>query len=154
MQTFPVDADPGQLVRWLMAEHERAPSALKIAARRAVEVRDIPPQAKSRLGDEDGEGLSKVAVTATLEIAPQYATDGWLLKVIVEDEAGPRVPDRDMGVATEQQIDLGTFYCQFVRAQRGIATVMAEVQDAAAEGRLDRLIDAVTVDRHTGDGTP
>ena len=132
MQAYPVDADPGQLVRWLMAEHERSPSALKIAARRAVDVRG----------------------TATLEITPRHANDGWLLKVVVEDEAGPRVPEREKGVAAEQQIDLGTFYRQFVRAERGIATVMAEVQDAAAEGRLGRLIDAVAVDRHTGDGMP
>ena len=154
MQTYPVDTDPGQLVRWLMAEHQRAPSALKIAARRAVEVKDIPLQGKYHLGDEEREDLSEVAVTGTLEIAPQHAIDGWLLKVIVEDEAGPRVPDREMGVASEQQIDLGTFYRQFVRPERGIATVVAEVENAAAEGRLRRLIDAVTVDRHTGDGTP
>lgn len=154
MQTFPVDTDPGHLVRWLMAEHQRAPSALKIAARRAVEVRDIPLQGKYHLGDEEREDLSEVAVTATLEIAPQHASDGWLLRVIVEDEAGPRVPDREMGIASDQQIDLGTFYRQFVRPERGIATVVAEVENAAAEGRLSRLIDAVTVNRHTGDGMP
>jgi hypothetical protein len=152
MQTYPVNADPGQLVRWLMEEHRRAPSALKIAAHRAVEVREIPLQSKYHLGDEEREDLSEVAVTATLEVAPQYASDGWLLKVMVEDEAGPRVPDRDVGVESEQQIDLGTFYRQFVRPERGIATVVAEVENSAAEGRVSRLIDAVSVNRHTGDG--
>jgi hypothetical protein len=153
MQIVPVDADPGQLVRWLMDEHARAPSALRIAARRAVEARDIPEQSKYHLGDEEREDLSEVAVTATLEVAPQHASDGWLLRVVVEDEVGPRVPDRAMAVQAEQQIDLGTFYRQFVRPERGIATVVAEVQDAAAEGRVSRLIDAITVNRHTGDGT-
>ncbi|HMK78925.1 MAG TPA: hypothetical protein VK438_04715 [Xanthobacteraceae bacterium] len=154
MQTYPLDADPGQLVRWLMAEHERAPSALKIAARRAIEVRDIPAQSKLHLGDEEREDLTEVAVTGILEIAPRHTSDGWLLRVIVEDEAGPRVPDRDAGVEPEQQVDLGTFYRQFIRPERGIATVVAEVENAAAEGRVRRLIDAITVNRHTGDGTP
>jgi hypothetical protein len=153
MQTYPVDTDPGQLVRWLIAEHERAPSALKIAARRAV-ARDLPPQGKYHRGADEREDRSEVAVTATLEITPQYASDGWLLKVIVEDETGPRAPDRQIGVEAEQPIDLGTFYRQFVCPERGIAMVMAEVHSAAGEGRLGRLIDAIAVDRHTGDGTP
>jgi hypothetical protein len=148
MQTYPLDTDPQHLVQWLIEEHQRAPSALKIAARRAVEVRDIPLRSEFHLGDEEREDLSEVAVTATLEIAPAHAGDGWLLKVVVEDEAGPRVPDRDAEVESEQQIDLGTFYRQFIRPGRGTATVVAEVEDSAAERRVRRFLDAISVDRH------
>jgi len=148
MQTYPLDTDPQHLVRWLIEEHQRAPSELKIAARRAVEVRDIPLRSEFHLGDEEREDLSEVAVTATLEIAPAHARDGWLLKVVVEDEAGPRVSDGHAVVESEQQIDLGTFYSQFIHPGRGTATVLAEVEDSAAEARVRRLLDAVAVDRH------
>ena len=29
MESFPVDIDPAQVVRWIMAEHAAAPSTLK-----------------------------------------------------------------------------------------------------------------------------
>ena len=151
MRTYPVDVDPKQIVRWLIAEHRRAPTALKIAARRAIEAREIPMQREFRLGDEEREDLSEVAITATLEVAPAHASDGWLLKIVVEDESGPRMPDRAAEAEPEQQIDLGAFYSEFIRPGRGTATAVAEAENAAAEARLGRLLDAISVDRHVGE---
>ena len=148
MQTYPVDIDPEQIVRWVVAEQKARPSALRIAARRATEVRNIPLQGEFHLGDEEREDLSEVATVATLEIAPAHASEGWLLTVTVEDELGPRLPDGDAAVETEQQIDLGTFYRQFTRPERGIASVVAEVEDAAAEARLRRLLGTIEMNRH------
>ena len=85
MQTFPVDVDPEQVVRWIRAEHEAAPSTFKITARRTMEVREIPVRKETHFGDEEREDLSEVATIATLEIAPIHARDGWLLTVVVED---------------------------------------------------------------------
>jgi hypothetical protein len=146
--TYPIDIEPEQIVRWLVAEQKTSPSFLKFDARQAVEVRDIPPRADLHLGDEEREDLSEVATIATLDVTPVRAGDGWALKITVEDEAGPRVPDRAVAVASEQRIDLGTFYQQFIRSGRGTATVTAEVQDAAAEGHLKQLLDTILVDRH------
>jgi hypothetical protein len=65
-----------------------------------------------------------------LEIGPAHASDGWLLTVVVEDEAGPRLPDRETRIEGEQQIDVASFYRQFIRPGRGLATVTAEVETA------------------------
>jgi hypothetical protein len=148
MTTYPIDIEPEQIVRWFVAEQQTSPSFFRYDVRRAVEVRDIPPRAELHLGDEEREDLSEVATVATLEVAPFHPSDGWTMKITVEDETGPRVPDRATTVAAEQQIDLGTFYRQFIRSGRGTATASAEVQDAAAERHLKQLLDAILVDRH------
>ena len=148
MQTYPVDIDPEQIVRWVMAEHQAAPSTLRILARRTTEVRDIPVRRESHLGDEEREDLSEIATIATLEIAPIHASDGWLLTVVVEDEAGPRVPEKGTVVEGEEEIDLGTFYDEFIRPGRGSANVVAEVESPAAKTRMTRLLNTIERNRH------
>ena len=81
MERFPVDIDPAQVVRWIMAEHAAAPFALKATARRATEVREIPARSEFHLGDEEREDLSELASIATLKIGPAHERDGWLLTV-------------------------------------------------------------------------
>lgn len=148
MPTYPIDIDPEQIVRWLVAEHKATPSALKINVRRVIDVREVPAEPRFHLGDEEREDLNEVETTATLEVAPAHASDGWLLKVIVSDEAGPRILDRESSVGTEQQIDLGTFYQQFIKPGRGIATTSAEVKNRAAEQRLEEFLNSISTDRH------
>ncbi len=41
MESFPVDIDAEQIVRWVMAEQAAAPSTFKTTARRTTEVREI-----------------------------------------------------------------------------------------------------------------
>lgn len=149
MQTYPVDIDPGQIVRWIMAECQVAPSTLRIAARRTYELREIPARGELHLGDEEREDLSEIATIATLEIAPAHATDGWTLKVVVEDECGPRLAQSDTDVESEQTIDAGSFYNAFIRPDRGSATVIAEVEDAAAEARMTGLLHAIEMNQHS-----
>lgn len=148
METYPVDIDPTQLARWLNAECEVTPSVFKISARRKREAREIPLRAEIHLGDEEREDLTEVATIATLEIAPVHASDGWLLSVVVEDEVGPRISNGDTGDETERQIDLGTFYKEFIKPGRGNASVTAEVADPAAKQHLARLIQAIETNRH------
>lgn len=148
MEPFPVDIDPKQIVRWIIAEHRIEPSSLKIAARRATEERQIPARADLHLGDEEREDLSEVATVATLEITPAHPSDGWQMTIVVEDEIGPRGPGRGTMVEDEQQIDLETFYSQFIRPERGTATVVAQASDAAAEARIAGLLASIESDRH------
>jgi hypothetical protein len=128
MESYPVDIDPEQVVRWVKAEHDASPSTFRLLARRVREVRQIPARRELHLGDEEREDLSEIATIATLEIAPTRTGDGWLLAVVVEDEAGPRVSDREVTEPAEQAIDLGTFYNEFIRTGRGLANVVAEVE--------------------------
>ena len=151
MRTYPLDIDPAQVVRWARAEHEAAPSSLTVSARRANEVREIPARRELHLGDEERENLSEIATIATLEIAPAHASDGWRLTVVVEDEAGPRIPEAGTAMEAEQKIDLGTFYREFIRPDRGSATVIAEVEGSEGESRLTRLIEVIERNRHSPD---
>jgi hypothetical protein len=148
MEPFPVDIDPKQIVRWMIAEHRVTPSSLKIAARRTIEVRQIPAREDLHLGDEEREDLSEVATVATLEIAPAHPSEGWLMTITVEDEIGPRGPGRGTMVEDDEQIDLETFNSLFIRPERGTATVVAQADDTAAEARLSSLLASIESDRH------
>jgi len=147
MLTYPVDIDAGQLVRWLIEEEKTAPGRFRIAARREADVQEIQARREWRLGDVEREDLSEVETVASLEIAPQHASDGWLLRVVVEDEAGPRLADSGLA-AGKEQIDLQMFYSKFIRSGRGIANVEAEAADEAAEARIAQLISSVERNRH------
>jgi len=148
MEAYPVDIDPGQVARWVKAECEITPAAFSISARRSREVREIPVRAETHLDDAEREDLTEVATIATLDIAPVHASDGWLLSVVVEDEVGPRVSNGDTSGDAEQQIDLGTFYKEFIRPGRGSANVVAEVENLEAKEYLTRLINAIETNRH------
>lgn len=151
MRSYPLDIDPEQVVRWILAEHQTAPARFRIVGRRSADVRDIPVRQEFHLGDEEREDLTEVDTIATLDIAPIHASDGWLVTVVVEDEAGPRLPKKGVLVEGEQQIDLRAFYDEFIRPGRGIANVVAEVENEAAEKRLNELLSSIETNRHGPD---
>jgi len=146
MESFPVDLDAGQIVRWVMAQQAAAPSTFRTSARRVTEVRSIAERREFHLGDEEREDLSEVATIGTLEIAPAHGED-WLLTVTVEDEIGPRLAGAESAPAAEQQIDLGTFYSSFIRSERGMANVIAEVEGPAARAKVTRLLNSIERNR-------
>jgi hypothetical protein len=148
METYPVDIDPGQLVHWLKAGCDISPSTFRITAKRASVPQDIPLRRETHLGDVEREDLSEIETIATLDIAPAHAGDGWTLSIVVEDEVGPRLLSEAPGGENEQTIDLGTFAKDFIRSGRGVASVTAEVQDAAAKAHLTKLIRAIETNRH------
>ena len=148
METYPVDIDPGQVVRWVKAECEAVPSSLRVTARRSREVREIPLRKEAHLGDEERQDLTEIDTIATLEIAPPHAGEGWRLSVVVEDEAGPRMSEGNEAGETEQPIDLGTFDKEFIRPGRGIANVIAEVENEPAKAHVTRLVNAIETNRH------
>jgi hypothetical protein len=152
MPSYPLDVDPQQVVRWIMDEQRAAPSRFRILARRAAELRDIPARRELHLGDEEREDLSEVDTVATLEIGPAHAGEGWLLTVVVEDEAGPRLPGKGALAEGEEQIGLHAFYNEFIRSGRGVANVFAEAQDKVAEACIERLVSSIEKNRHDPDG--
>ncbi len=151
MESYPLDIEPAQVVCWVKAEREVAPSSFRVTARRSREIREIPLRQEAHLGDQEREELTEVDTVATLELAPMHAGEGWRLSVVVEDEVGPRLSGGDV-VETEQQIDLGTFYKEFIRPSRGIANVIAEVENEAAKAHVTRLVSAIETNRHAETG--
>src|SRR5215467_2509204 len=121
MESYPIDIDPSQVVRWVKSEQERSPSTFRISARCRREMREIPVRSELHLGDEEREDLTEIATIGILEIAPAHTAGGWLLRIVVEDEIGPRISEGKMASGAEQQIDLGAFYHQFIRPGRGNA---------------------------------
>jgi hypothetical protein len=92
--------------------------------------------------------LSEIATVGTLEIAPVEPGKGWLLTVLVEDEAGPRTPDDNASSEGEEEIELDAFYNEFIRPGRGNAYVVAEAENAAAKGRVTRLLNRIERNLH------
>lgn len=153
METYSVDIDPGQIVRWIIVEHQAAPSTFRITASRASVTREIPMRKELRLGDEEREDLTEVATIATLEIAPYHSENGWRLTIVAEDEAGPRASTTRATIGDEVEIDLDTFYKDFIRPGRGAINVTAEVDGSTAKARMTRMLDKVETNRHpTGPG--
>jgi hypothetical protein len=147
MQTYPIGLDPAQIVRWALAERQAVPTSLRLFARRRLEVRDIPMRKEYHLGDEEREDLSEVATIATLEISPAQANGGWRLTIEVEDESGPRIGS-GFDASTDEPIDPGAFYKEFIRQGRGTASVTAEVDNDAAEAQLARVLETIERNRH------
>jgi hypothetical protein len=143
MESYPVDIDPAQVVRWVKAEQERSPSTFRITARRSRQVCEIPARLDLHLGDEEREDLNEIETVAILEVAPARAADGWLLRIVVEDEAGPRISTGEMASAAEQQIDVGAFYHEFIRSGRGSADITAEIESPEGKARLAYLLGAI-----------
>lgn len=148
METYSVDIDPEQVVRWVLDEHQASPLAFRLVARRSVEPRELPAKSEFRLGDEEREDLSEIATFATLEIAPVHAGDGWRLTVTVEDELGPRLADDELAVEPDEEIEVDTFYREFIRNGRGNATVAAEADSPIGKARITRLLHAIERNEH------
>ena len=70
----------------------------------------------------------------------------------MEDEIGPRTESNRVDAGTERNIDLGTFYNDFIRPGRGIATVVAEVASPAGRRKLSRFLETIERDRRETTG--
>ena len=114
-------------------------------------MREIPVRRELHLGDEEREDLSEIATVATLEVTPAHAADGWLLRIVVEDEIGPRIADGEMTSEGERPIDLGTFYHEFIRPARGNASITGEVEGPAAKAHFARLLQTIEQNRHSSE---
>lgn len=61
---------------------------------------------------------------------------------------GPRMPDDGLTVESEEEIDLDTFYKEYIRTGRGSANVVAEADDPEARARMTHLLNAIERDQH------
>jgi hypothetical protein len=147
LHSYPLDVDPEQLIRWIMAEREAKPLRFKLTANRGVETSDIPLRKEFRLGDEAREYVSDVATIATLEFAPAQ-NEGWSVTITVEDDIGPQPLDDASQEGAEEDLDLESFFEEFIRPGRGTATIVANAQTPAAKERLSFLLADVIRDRH------
>jgi hypothetical protein len=144
MDTYALDIDPGQLVRWLRDEQHAGSSAVRVACTRRAEAKRPPADKELHLGDEERENLSEIVTIATLEVHPVRPAEGWQLAITVEDEVGRG----QLSDAGDLALDLDSFYGIFIRSDRGIASVTAEVSGPAGRRHLDGFLHSVESNLH------
>jgi hypothetical protein len=147
METYPVDLEARQIVRWLVEEQRRGTLQLNVLGTRSYVVEGLEEQESQRLGEED-EGLSDVLAIGLLEIRPPAPKDGWVLRVRVEDRIGPRLPEDEDAPEGEEEIDLATFEAEFFQPERGTAEVLLDAEDAQAKARFTRVLKQMLNDKH------
>jgi hypothetical protein len=142
LETYPVDIAPEQIVRWLMVEGCLHAFDLLVSATRSFE-----PGALI-CGEEEREEVSEVSEVGLLEVMPRQRPHIWTLRVRVEDDIGPRLPEDEPVPEAEEELDLPTFYEEFIKADRGLTEVSVEVDSPAAKASFNRVLDAILTDRH------
>jgi hypothetical protein len=148
MEFFAVDLAPNQVVHGLLDEGRLHAFDLLVSATRSYQVNVLSPEDRAGLNEDEKEDLSEVSEVGILEVRPRDNPHRWTLRVRVADDIGPRVPEDEPVPEGEEDIDLPTFYQEFIRDNRGIAEVSAEVEGPAAKGSLNRILTAMLTDRH------
>jgi hypothetical protein len=147
METYPVDIEPEQIVAWLSDEERLHASDLLVSATRSYRAGELSGGKSRWLSEEDREELSEVLEIGLLEATPRDRPHRWALRIRVEDDIGPRLPDEPLP-ESEEDIDLQTFSEEFIRSGRGLADITVEVADESAEASFDRLFNIILHDRH------
>jgi len=146
VETYPVDIAPEQVVRWLMVEGRLHAFDLLVSATRSFEPGELAGD--ERLGGEEREEVSEISEVGLLEVMPRQKPHIWTLRVRVEDDIGPHLPEDEPIPETEEEPDVPTFYEEFIKADRGIAEVSVEVDSPAAKASFNRVLEAMLTDRH------
>jgi hypothetical protein len=148
MKSVAVDLAPNQVVRWLLDEGRLHAFDLLVSATRSYQVNLLSPEDQAGFSEEQKDDLSEVSEIGVLEVRPRDNPHRWTLRVRVADDIGPRTPEDEPVPEGEEDIDLPTFYEEFIRDNRGIAEVSAEVEGPAAKGSLNRILAAMLTDQH------
>lgn len=148
MKTFPVDVEAKQIVRWLIEEERRPESGLLVTAMRSFRRDALGAGEDQRLGEVEREDLGEMTEIGLVEVKPRRDPGEWTLRISVEDDIGPGLPEDEPVPTGEEEIDLPTFAADFMAEDRGLAEVSAEVSGADAEASLGLLVEAILSDRH------
>lgn len=155
METYPIDIAPDQVVRWLMVEGRLHAFDLLVSATRSFGTGELTGGASRRLGDEEREEVSEISEVGVLEVMPRQKPHIWTLRIRVEDDIGPRLPEDEPVPETEEELDLPTFYEQFIKADRGVAEISLDAESPAAKAHATRVLNAILTDQHQrGKGKP
>lgn len=149
METYPLDIDANQAVRWLLEEQRRGTLRLNVLATRSYVLEELKQAESQSLGEEEAEDLSDVLAIGVLEVSPPAANDGWLLRLRVEDRIGRQSLDDEDVPPPEDEIDLEAFQAEFILPERGVADVSLEAENPQAKARFTRLFKDMLRDKHS-----
>ena len=148
METYPIDIDAAQIVRWLIDERRSGASHLNVFATRSYVVEALSESERQRLDTGEGGDLHDILAVGILEVHPPADRGGWVLHVRVEDRIGPRLPEDEDAPEDEEEIDLETFEAEFIRPQRGTVDVTLDAEDPAARARFAGLFGHMLRNEH------
>lgn len=148
MESIAIDLTPEQIVRWLLDEDLRDAFDLLVNATRSYRTGQLSSEERGSLDDGEEEALSETCEVGILEVRPRQEPHRWVLRIRVEDDIGPRVSEDEPGAEEEEEIDLGAFYEEFIKTNRGTAEATAEVDSAAAKASISRVLGAMLKDIH------
>ncbi len=147
METYPVDLEASQIVRWLIEEQRRGTFQFNVAATRSYVVEAFERADLDQMG-EDAADLNDVLAIATLEVRPAHEKNGWVLRIRVEDRVGPRLPEDEDAPDGEEEIDLQTFEADFIKPDPDAAEVSLEAENAQAKASFTRLFNHILRNEH------
>ncbi len=148
METYPVDLEASQIVRWLMEEQSRGTLQLNVTATRSFVVEAFEKADFDQMG-EDAADLNDVLAVGTLEVRPPNGKNGWVLRIRVEDRIGPRLPEDEDAPDGEEEIDLQTFEADFIKPDPDAAEVSLDVENAQGKASFTRLFNHMLRNEHT-----
>lgn len=102
------------------------------------------------MGDEESEDLSEVTPVGTLEVAPADSSEGWLLRVRIQDELGGRLPEDPSALEQAEEVDLPTFRQQFLLPGRCTAFITVEAETGKARALFEKLLNDMKKNTHPG----
>ena len=146
MTEYGLDVTGDQIVHWLKSE--------LAAGRRSLDIRATCEYVTAPVADMEAFGLSDEADVASLvtvgllEVRPTGESDGWLLRVRVEDVVGPHTPEDESVPDIPEEIDLEDFSSDFIVPDRGTIYVTVSAETPEAKRRFDRLFADLIRDRH------
>ena len=147
METYPVDLEASQIVRWLIDEQRRGTLQFNVTATRSYVVEAFERADLDQMG-EDAADLNDVLAIATLEVRPANGKNGWVLRIRVEDRIGPRLPEDEDAPDGEEEIDLQTFEADFIKPDPDAAEVTLEAENAHAKASFTRIFNHMLRNEH------
>ncbi len=147
METYPIDLDASQIVRWIIEEQRRGTLQLTVTATRSYVVEPFERADLNQIG-EDVADLNDILAIGTLEVHPHNGKNGWVLRIRVEDRFGPRLPEDEDAPDGEEDIDLQTFEADFIAPERGEAEVLLEAENAQAKASFTKLFNHMLRNEH------
>jgi len=147
METYPVDLDASQIVRWLIEEQRRGTLQFSITATRSYVVEAFERADLDQMG-EDAADLNDVLAIGALEVRPPNGKNGWLLRIRVEDRVGPRLPEDEDAPDGEEEIDLQAFEADFIKPDPDAAEVSLEAENAHGKASFTKLFNHMLRNEH------
>ena len=147
METYPVDLEASQILRWLIEEQRRGTLQLTVTATRSYVVEAFERADLAQMG-EDAADLNDVLAVGALEVRPGNGKNGWVLRIRVEDRIGLRLPEDEDAPDGEEEIDLQTFEADFIKPDPDAAEVLLEAENAHGKASFTRVFNHMLRNEH------